>query len=117
MPKTNLNLESLGDLSDGRARAIIDAALKAAVRDLDDRGRDGKPRKVVITVEMVMDETGELVTTDVQAEAKIPAYRTPATMANVKVKDGEIGLFFQSENRERPDQDTFPYSEERKDQA
>lgn len=110
MAKTNLTLDTLGDLSDGRARVVIDAALKAAFRDVADRGHDGKSRKVVITVEMSKDETGELVATDVQAIPKLPPYRTPATMAKIGVEHGEDTLVFQTENRDRPDQETFPFA-------
>jgi len=39
-----LCLDNIGELDSGSARLVIDAAIWAAVADLDDRGEDGKPR-------------------------------------------------------------------------
>lgn len=56
MSKAVLSLENLGELDGGRAAGIINAALKQAVSDLDDRGDDFKAREVTITVRMEKSE-------------------------------------------------------------
>lgn len=107
MAKVSLSLATLGDLSDGRARLVIDHAISRAMKDLEDRGDDGKPRKVVVTLEMVKEPNSSAVTMDVTAEFRSPAYRTPATVGNLPISAGEPSLFFQSENATRPDQGTL----------
>lgn len=47
-----LTLSTLGELAGGQAEATVNAALRAALRDTEDRGADKKPRKVVIEVEL-----------------------------------------------------------------
>jgi hypothetical protein len=109
MPLVNLTLETLGDLNSGMAGAVIDAALKEAVRDTDDRGGDKKPRKVQITVTML--KIGdESVAVDVDAKCVLPAYHTESTVAKLSYAGpGAPGLLFQSENHARPDQAPLPF--------
>ncbi|HEY7328514.1 MAG TPA: hypothetical protein VH592_12775 [Gemmataceae bacterium] len=40
MAQKPLSCDTLGDLDGGAARAIVDAALREALADLDDRGDD-----------------------------------------------------------------------------
>jgi len=44
MAQKPLTCETIGDLDGGAPRAIIDAAIREALQDLDDRGDDGQPR-------------------------------------------------------------------------
>ena len=47
------SLATLGDLNDGRAAEIINAAIREAVADLEDRGeQDGKPPRHRIQTEL-----------------------------------------------------------------
>jgi len=101
-----LSLESLGDLSLGQSGAIIDKAILQAVADLDDRGEDGAVRKVNIQIAMKRLENG-MVQTHVEAEAKLPKYRTLTTIAEVKSKGGSPKIQFQPHSPERPDQPSF----------
>lgn len=101
-----LNLASLGELDGGAARAIIDAAICDAVRDLDDRGDDEKPRVVNVILTLNRLENG-LVTCDVQAEAKVPKRRTAATISGIRRAQGVAGLVFQTLAPENPDQTTI----------
>ena len=67
-----LTCEHLGSLDQGHAAAIINASIRDAIKDLEDRGKDGKSRKVVIEVELKLGEREDVVEAHVSAGAKIP---------------------------------------------
>lgn len=114
--KQTLSLDSLGDLDNGAARLMIDRALAAAVADLDDRGDDGKARKVVITLELKRTEGG-LVVSHVQAKAAVPVYRTAGTLGKLRQKKGgQAALDFQQHAADDPDQRTIDEAINRKEQ-
>jgi hypothetical protein len=46
MALTRLDFDSIGELDEGAARAVINNAFNTEINDLDDRGDDGKPREV-----------------------------------------------------------------------
>jgi hypothetical protein len=110
MAMTHLNCETLGELDGGISRAIIDAALVAMIKDLDDRGRDEKARSVVITLTAVNKQG--IVAIDVQAQAKLPPYRSNLTASALRQEKTSAGmqtnLYFQEDNPENPDQPTLP---------
>jgi hypothetical protein len=101
-----LSLDTIGDLADGTARAIIDKAISEAVADLDDRGDDGKPRKIKIEVELKQMDNG-LTESAVQACAVVPARRTPSTVAKVKKTRDKAQLTFQDMASDDPNQTTI----------
>jgi hypothetical protein len=104
-----LTCRTLGDLGEGAAALVIDAALNEAMRDVDDRGHeDGKVRKVQITVELEKLDNGQ-VKASVEAAAMIPKRRTPSTFGNLRFgKTSETSEFhFQSLDRKDPDQRTI----------
>lgn len=108
MPKTVLNLKTLGELDGGAVEAMIDRELQRAVNDLDDRGEeDEKPRKVVIEVELRHKD--KLVTISAKAQAKLPPMQSGNTVADVRLQSNNKGaaLVFQTLNPERPDQSTI----------
>lgn len=107
MPRQTLSCDTLGDLHHGFARSIIDAALAAAIRDLEDRGaEDEKPRKVVITVSLLkIGEDGVAAT--VEAAAKVPAYRIPATVADMRPGAKGPSVEFRSDSPGNPSQQTI----------
>lgn len=102
-----LSLDTLGDLDGGAARAIIDAAIAEALRDLDDRGDDEQARKVEILITVKQMENG-LVDTHVEASAKVPRRRTASTIGKIK-RDGkqQTRLLFQDLAPDDPDQRTI----------
>lgn len=106
MSRTTLNLASLGDLDGGAAGAVINAALDKAIADLDDRGSDGQPRKVMIEVAL-KELNNKQIDASVQVKTSIPAYRTNSTFADIGRKGDKPAVFFQELNPERPDQPTF----------
>lgn len=91
---TNLNCSNLGALDDGAAGHVINAAIREAIADLEDRGEDGKPRQVNIVLEMTKDQG--LIIAHVQAGAKIPKRRTGNTSGKI-VMDGKQPAFQFSE--------------------
>lgn len=101
-----LTLDTLGDLADGTARAAIDAAIRAAVRDTEDRGADGKPRKV--TIELILEKVGKDgtgVVATVKAKTAIPAYQTDPTYGDLKVGVmGQPEVAFSPAAADNPDQ-------------
>jgi hypothetical protein len=113
MAMTHLTCDSLGDLDGGRARGIIDAALSTMVRDLEERGHDEKTRVLTITVTTLTKQG--ITAIDVQANAKLPPYRTNMTAACLRQEKSSAGLqtnlYFQEDNPENPDQPTLPYAE------
>lgn len=102
-----LTCDTIGDQDNGIARHLIDNEITKAVNDLDDRGdEDGKPRKVVIEIEMV--SANGLVISTVSAQAKLPARRTRNTAGEMRMAGkGTHAIVFQANNPERPDQPTF----------
>lgn len=101
-----LSLDSLGELDNGNSRAIIDATIRRAVEDLDDRGDDGKARTVEIKIEMKKIDGG-LTATLVHAGCKLPAYQTNGTVMRHKVVNGQSRLLFQQLAPDNPDQRTI----------
>jgi hypothetical protein len=115
MSAVQLALINLGELANGAAGAVIDAALQAAIRDTEDRGlEDGKPRKVTITISLtkIDDET---VTAEVEAKTSVPAYKPKKTVLNISYAGaGKVpALLFQPASADRADQETFPFPKEK----
>lgn len=102
-----LSCETIHELDNGIAGHLINAALKTAIADLEDRGeQDEKPRKV--TIEIAMQKLKGITIIATTADAKIPPFRSNSTIAEGRRKDGTDSLLFQNQNAKRPDQGTFP---------
>ncbi len=110
--KTLLQAVNIPQLSDGYAGRVIDEALRDASKDLYERGADGKPRKVVITVTF-QPEANNQVDTDVQVKTQFPPMRPPSTKA--KLDQGAGGLIFNPDCADNPDQLTIPMDEQKRD--
>lgn len=104
MAKVPLDAMTLNLLSDGYSGKVIDHGLSEVVRDLVDRGHDGKPRKLVVTFALTLEGEGR-VSIDTQVKTQVPAYRPPATQAKFDRAAG--GLVFNPEVATNPDQQTF----------
>lgn len=113
MPQVNLTIDTIGDLDDGMARAVINECLRKAREDADDRGDDEKVRKVIIQVTMEKLKDKPTCVIGYQAKAVIPDYVGGNTIGRlaVNVKGKAHELVFQSENAENPDQSTLPFEE------
>ena len=101
-----ISCDTLGGLSDGQARAIIDAAIGTVVADIDARGDDEKPRQVVITLTLSRRDNGQ-VAADVQADARMPKRRTTVTVAAIRRQAGRAGLIYQDMATDNPNQTTI----------
>ena len=109
--KVSLTLASLGGLASGQAEGIINAALRAAIRDTEDRGSDKKKRKVTIEVEFA--KLGdENVTTSVRAKTTLPPYQTSDTVGNLKVDGERVSVEFNPNSPDNPEQRTMADSDE-----
>lgn len=108
MAKLELSLDTLGDLADGVVRKMIDRELRRAVEDFSDRAaEDGKPRGVDIHVEIGHAKGRTYV--DVQAAAKIPKLRSPATEIRITAdENGEVAAYYQEMSPENVEQPNFP---------
>jgi hypothetical protein len=104
--KVSLSLNTLGDLSNGAARHIIDAALKAALRDTEDRGADNKVRTVTIQIELKK-LNDESITAAVKAKPTLPPYLTGPTIANIKLDGANVDAEFNPNSAGNPDQMTM----------
>ncbi len=104
----NLSAKTICELSGGAGGAVIDAAIRKAVSDIEDRGlEDGKERKV--NIQIVMKKIAEdTVMVDVVADASIPAFRSEPTRAVGRVREGKQYLLFQATNPDNTEQPTFP---------
>lgn len=112
MPRETLTAANLGELAGGESRAVIDAALRAAVQDTEDRGEDGKPRKVNITLTMLKKKSG-VVEVGVECKTTIPTYRTSETLARVKIAGvNKFELEFQPLSPDHPDQNALPFEKD-----
>jgi hypothetical protein len=108
MPRETLQLDTIGELDGGRAAGIINAAIKAAVADLDDRGGDTKARKVNISIEMKMDKNGHIFVST-QAKTQLPPYQTGGTLGAMRVTKNGPQLEFQPLAPDDPSQEPLPH--------
>lgn len=109
MAQASLTLETLGEVGDGSAGAIINAALNAAVADLEDRGDDKQKRKVTITVTLA--KVGEHMTVNVDAAPKVPAYKSRTTVGTTRTRNGRPVILFQEYAPNEPHQRTMDEAE------
>jgi hypothetical protein len=104
MAQVKLSLATLGSVDQGSAELIIDRAINEATRDIDDRGADGKPRKIMIEVQLQQVPDGRVDIT-VAAHPKLPPRQTASTVARVRtMPNGGADLLFQEFSPENPDQ-------------
>lgn len=102
-----LSCETINDLDNGIFGMLVDKEIGLASNDLLDRGEeDGKPRKVVIELELAYHK-GIIVTTP-RVQAKLPPRQSNSTgMKSRMAAKGQTELLFQAANYENPDQGTF----------
>lgn len=106
--QVNLSLETLGDLAGGQAAAVVNAALRSALRDTEDRGSDKKTRKV--TIEVVMGKIGtDKVGVGLKAKTSLPPYVTDDTIGDLGLDvRGNPECAFSPVSGSNPDQDAIP---------
>ena len=114
MAQVILELDKLGELDMGMAKAAINAELDRLAADLDDRGDDEKKRKVVITI--TAQQRKGLVTLNVEAACKLPPRRTADTVARpMRTTGSKSVIVFQEDAPENPDQTTFEFDRKSQD--
>lgn len=114
MAQKDLTVETIGELDDGAAGLMVNAAIRAALRDLEDRGKDGQKRCVEIKLTFELRPNGQ-VETCVEAGPKIPRYRTAETVTDLRMDGkGEYKLIFQQHAPDDPRQRTLDEATEPK---
>ncbi len=102
-----ITCDTLGELDGGAARAVIDAAIREAVSDLEDRGhQDEKPRKVKILLTFDLIDNG-LVACRVEAAPVGPARRTASTIGHFRRDGSAMRVDFRRESPDNPNQTTI----------
>lgn len=95
--KQLFTLDTLGDLDDGTTRLVVDQALSEALSDCDNRPHLGKPRRVVVTVEMrpVLNDVGAMKGVSAEASVKlsVPGRRTRSEYLPTNVNGGTVEAF------------------------
>lgn len=97
---------TIGMLDGGAVGMMIDAELRNALIDLDDRGDDGKPRKVVVTVTLTKDRNVTDVLVD--AKATLPPRKSNRTVASLEASGRMTSAFFSPDSPGNPKQQTLP---------
>jgi hypothetical protein len=104
MAKALITCDTLGDLDQNAARLIIDAALRDAINDLEDRGQqDRKPRRVNIVVTFNLLDNGQVSAT-VEALAKVPMRKTASTIGEITRQGRNMQIMFSQHSPDNPDQ-------------
>ena len=109
-----VTIDTLAELDSGAARLIINRAIEEAVRDMDDRGDDGKPRKVEILLELSRMDNG-LIACHVEASPKVPRRRTASTVGLIRRSGERSQLLFQQFDQDDPKQRTIDEAEGKND--
>ena len=94
-----LTASTIGLLGEGRAGDHIDQALQIATRDTDARGADEKPRKVIITIDLLKTEDGS-ISIGCEVEVKAPRLRVQRTLGDLRWEGKGQALSFDSESQE-----------------
>lgn len=106
-------MNSLDELTGGRASAVFDAQLRRAAADCIDRDNDGKPRTITLEVELTPDfdpmtarpgEKCEKVNVQIKAKSKLPDFRTAVFSTRAK-PSGQ--LLFNPDSTDNADQKTI----------
>lgn len=107
MPKiVDLTSEALSRLSEGAFGLVIEQEMARVTRDLEDRGHDGKSRKLVVEIEIKPQQNGRFIIVP-KCQAKLPphcAYPTEARMGFSRDKN-QMALQF-NPNATVPEQGT-----------
>lgn len=101
-----LKAETLHLLDQGAAGFAIDGAIATALRDLDNRGDDEKPRKITIVLSLTKDRN--VVDATVEVKSSVPAYKTGRTIAQIEGSGKVMGAFFSPDSPGNPNQPTIP---------
>ncbi len=109
--KENLNLQTLGvasikDLADGQAAVVIDAAISAAIRDVEDRYEQDEKKRVV-TIKLEFEKVGDSISVAIKAEVKVPSYATKATVGRLVQNGRSVDMVFNGGCADEPDQMTI----------
>jgi len=108
----NLSLANLGEIGGGQLGVAFASVAREFAKELDDRGHDKKPRKIIITVEGVRTKSGVIELTG-EVKLVMPQYRTDSTQAKMAYDQETKGwqLKFHAFSPESVDEQTLPFGE------
>ena len=104
--KQFLTLETMSGLSNGQVAAAVNAAMRAAIRDTEDRGADKKVRSVSIEVDFAK-VSEDTIAVAVKCKTKMPAYVTQPTFGNIVFDGVEPKVEFNPHSADEPAQATL----------
>lgn len=101
--KVPLDAQHLHLLSDGFTGRILDSAFAEVCKDLEQRGHDGQPRKIDLSMSFKKKDGAIII--EPQVKTTLPPQRPPVTVA--KYSDHAGGILFNPDVPANPDQGTF----------
>jgi len=92
---TELNLQSLASIDEGRVDKAFARHLKRAIQDCEDRPGDKKPRKITVTalVSPIMLQDGAVSNVSVECEISSTVPKHVSRLVECTVKHGGRALF------------------------
>lgn len=107
--KEVLTLESLTKLDSGKIPAQFDALMQSAIRDVQDRPADRKPRRVCLMIDVSpSDADGDTAAFSFSMKSTVPAHKSRSYEAVIKnVGGAKVGLLFNAESPDDVDQLTL----------
>jgi hypothetical protein len=107
MPKiVDLTSEVIGQLSQGAFGLVIEQEMARVTKDIEDRGHDGKSRKLAIEIEIKPTAAGRFAIIP-KCQAKLPAHCAYPTEARIGFSREKNGLTIQfNPNSTVPEQGT-----------
>ena len=107
MPILSLSLDSLKELDNGIVGAMLEKVFHDFCQEIEDRGNDCKPRKLVITITAQKDRPEGSVVSQVEADLKRPAIRSGPTVHQVYFGADGPQLLFSAHAADNPQQLTI----------
>lgn len=96
MKLSDLGADTLAQLGQGSFGRVVDDEAARVVRDIEERGQDGKSRKLAITLEIYYDDERRKYVVEPSCQAKLPpqkAYPTEAKIEFDPVKRQHVLMF------------------------
>lgn len=81
---SDLEGDTLGKLGQGMFGRVVDDELARITRDLEERGQDGKSRKLAITLEIYYDDQRRRYVAEPSCQAKLPPQKAYPTEMKIE---------------------------------
>jgi hypothetical protein len=91
MKLEDLSGDTLGQLSEGMFGRVVQSEMIRLTNDLDQRGQDGKTRKLVINLDVYWDADRGKYMIEPSCQAKLPAQKAYSTEAKIEFDPAKKG--------------------------